>query len=98
MYLKLDKATVPAGTIKFDVTNKGNVMHEMVMLKTDTPAGKLVATNGRVDEADSVGEVADVEAHGTKSGTFTLKPGKYAFVCNIAGHYPAGMWAQFTVT
>ncbi|WP_245455931.1 sulfocyanin-like copper-binding protein [Mesorhizobium sp. M7A.F.Ca.US.008.03.1.1] len=34
-----------------------------------------------------------------KSGTLTvdLKAGKYLLICNVPGHYGAGMWAEFTV-
>ena len=24
-------------------------------------------------------------------------PGKYLLICNVAGHYAAGMWTEFTV-
>ncbi len=41
-----------------------------------------------------VGEV--VEAH--RAGTFRLTPGKYVLICNINGHYQAGMSKPFTVT
>jgi len=30
--------------------------------------------------------------------TVTLAPGQYELVCNLAGHYTAGMYAQLTVT
>jgi len=30
--------------------------------------------------------------------TVTLAPGQYELVCNLAGHYTAGMYTQLTVT
>jgi len=29
--------------------------------------------------------------------TVDLKAGKYLLICNVPGHYGAGMWAEFTV-
>jgi Sulfocyanin (SoxE) domain len=33
----------------------------------------------------------------SKTLELNLEPGKYALVCNISGHYAAGMYADFTV-
>ena len=30
--------------------------------------------------------------------TLVLKPGKYLLICNVPGHYSAGMWSEFEVT
>lgn len=91
-------ATAKAGKITFTVTNTGKMGHEMVVLKTDAPAGKLpVGSNSRVSEATNVGEAGDVPVGKTKTVTLNLKPGHYQLVCNIAGHYKAGMTTDFTV-
>ncbi|MGX7876784.1 sulfocyanin-like copper-binding protein [Mesorhizobium sp. ORM6] len=29
--------------------------------------------------------------------TVDLKAGKYLLICNVPGHYGAGMWTEFTV-
>ena len=34
----------------------------------------------------------------TKALTLDLKPGTYLLVCNLPGHYAAGMWTVLTVT
>ncbi|MBC7644173.1 MAG: cupredoxin domain-containing protein [Thermoleophilia bacterium] len=98
MYMKVDSATIPAGKIKFAVANTGKVLHEFVILKNDTPDGAMTVTNGKVSESTTVGEIGDVEVGASKSGSFQLTPGTYQLVCNIAGHYPAGMHRTFTVT
>lgn len=97
MSISFDKKSVKAGDVKVIVKNEGKVMHEVVFLKTDVPVDKLTVKDGRVSEKDSVGEVADVEAGETKDGVIKLEPGTYAVVCNIAGHYPAGMYTTLKV-
>ncbi|MEA2312683.1 MAG: hypothetical protein QOE28_2651, partial [Solirubrobacteraceae bacterium] len=32
-----------------------------------------------------------------KALTLNLKPGHYALICNLPGHYTAGMYADLTV-
>lgn len=89
--------SAPAGKVKFTLQNQGQAEHELVVLKTNTAAGSLKATGGRVSEADSVGEVSETKAGATKSATLNLKPGRYVFVCNIPGHYQGGMRGVLTV-
>ena len=90
-------AAAKAGKVTFDVQNVGKIPHEMVVLKTDKPAGALGA-GARIPETGSVGEVGELAAG--KSGKVTLKlaKGNYVLVCNIAGHYMAGMHAPFVVS
>lgn len=91
-------AIAKAGKVTFVVKNAGKLEHEMVVLKTNTPAGKLVVNaKSRVSEKGSVGEAGDIKPGQTKKLTLTLKPGKYVLLCNLAGHYKAGQYAGFTV-
>ena len=85
-----------AGKVTFDVTNDGKTKHEFVVLRTSKPAGALGA-GARVPETGNVGETGDIAAGAHKSVTIALKPGHYSFVCNLPGHYAAGMHADFTV-
>ncbi|MGI9116733.1 MAG: sulfocyanin-like copper-binding protein [Gaiellales bacterium] len=87
---------VPAGKVTFNVTNDGNMVHEMVAVKTDLTPKQLMQKDGTADESTSVGEAADIPAGGSKSVTLDLPPGKYVLLCNIPGHYKAGMYATFT--
>jgi len=90
-------STVAAGKVKFTVTNSGQTMHELVVLRTPTLAAKLPVNAGLASEAGHVGEVSDLAAGATKTMTLNLKPGHYALICNIAGHYMAGMYSDLTV-
>ncbi len=85
------------GPIEITATNKGKTPHEIVLLKTDADPSKLRKDGNGVSEKDSVGEIPEVPAGQSGSETFDLKPGKYAMVCNIPGHYDAGMYGSLTV-
>ncbi len=106
MFMKVDRASVPAGPVTFDVTNVGVKTHEFVVLETDTSAGEfsIVKFEGEKDrineDADgtNVGETGDMDAGTTQALTIDLKPGHYALVCNLAGHYRMGMFSDFQVT
>ena len=95
--IKPSATVVAAGKVKVTATNQGQMEHEAVFLKTNTPQGQLKVTNGRVSEKDSVGEVSNVKSGTPKSNTLDLTPGKYVIVCNIPGHYQAGMHAALIV-
>lgn len=94
---ELDSDTAAAGDVKFVGTNNGKVMHEMVVLKTDTPAGDLPLEDGEVSEDDAVGEIADLDAGKSKTETIKLEAGHYALICNLPGHFKGGMYADLTV-
>jgi uncharacterized cupredoxin-like copper-binding protein len=99
MTMTVSPASVPAGKVTFTVKNTGTILHEMVVLKTDTPFDQLpVDAHNKVSEASKVGETGDVAKGATKSVTLDLKAGNYVLVCNIAKHYSMGMRAAFTVT
>jgi uncharacterized cupredoxin-like copper-binding protein len=107
--INLDNTSVPAGEVIFQITNSGPSGHEMVVLKTDQQAASFPVTgfegdqnrfNEDADGLKNVGETGDmpVAAGATDTLTLHLKPGHYAIVCNLPGHYMAGMHQDFTVT
>jgi uncharacterized cupredoxin-like copper-binding protein len=84
------------GKVKFIVANKASMEHELVVIKTSKKAAKLPLSDGKASEKGSVGEV-ELAGHKTKSLTLNLKKGHYALICNVGGHYMAGMRTDFTV-
>lgn len=100
MHITLDRYSVPAGMVRFLVTNAGQSTHELVVLKTDLAADQLVPNPdeaGKVEEDVHMGETGDV-AGGRFSGLeVQLGPGSYVIICNEPGHYMAGMRVAFTV-
>jgi uncharacterized cupredoxin-like copper-binding protein len=89
-------AEIPAGAIRFDVVNEGELEHEMVVIKTDLGAANLATGDGEADEAGAVEEI-ELDAGDSGDLTVDLEPGAYALVCNLPGHYAAGMYADFAV-
>ena len=101
MRLTLDRYTVPAGNVHFLVTNSGGATHELVVLKTDLAADKLVANAtvaGKVEEQGHMGETGDIAGGRFNGLGLQLGAGSYVIICNEIGHYSAGMRVAFTVT
>jgi uncharacterized cupredoxin-like copper-binding protein len=90
-------AQAASGKVTFNVHNSGAATHEFVVVRTDKPAGGLPLKSGRADETGNVGETGDLAPGASKSVTLNLKPGHYALICNLPGHYVAGQHADFTV-
>ena len=67
-----------------------------VKKRTAKPAGSLLK-GARADESGNVGETGDLKAGASKKLTLNLKPGHYALICNLPGHYKAGQYTDFTV-
>ena len=98
-YLTVTPGSVKAGKTTITFKNAGTKVHEVVVLKTDTPAGKLkVGANHEVSEDASVGEDSETDPAKTKTTTIDLQPGNYVLVCNIERHYEKGMYAALTVS
>ena len=78
-----------------------------------SPGQRSVGIDGKVDEAGSLGEASrtcgpdngdeQTDNPGIAPGatgwtTINLPPGRYEVICNIAGHYGAGMYAALDVS
>ena len=88
---------VAAGRIFFAVRDAGKIPHEFVVLRTKTPAGKLATKGSQAVETGKVGKTSSLNPGQAKTLTLTLKPGHYALICNLPGHYKAGQFADLTV-
>ena len=73
----------------------------MIVIKVTDPKKALpyVAADSKVDEdaAGHLGEVSELDPGKSGSLTMKLDPGTYMLLCNIPGHYMAGMWTTVTV-
>ena len=107
-----DPASVPSGSVTFDVTNAGpDDVHEFVIIQTDLAATELpVDDDGAVLEDGEgmtvVDEVEDLAVDDTQALTVDLDAGTYVLICNILqeepdgtleAHYAEGMRTGFTV-
>lgn len=100
--IEIETDTVPAGEVTFEVANEGTIGHEFLVLRTDVPSGSIPLEGDAFSEEESslsvLDEIPEFPAGTTESLTLTLEPGAYQIVCNLSGHYAAGMHAPFTVT
>ena len=87
---------VPAGKVAFVVSNKGNIQHEFVILRTNIRHQALPMA-GSAAKVRALAEIEDIEPGQTKRLTLTLKAGKYVLLCNVPGHYKAGQHAALRV-
>jgi uncharacterized cupredoxin-like copper-binding protein len=90
------KKSIGHGKVTFRVQNVGSMAHELVVIKTNKKAADL-ASGASASEKGSVGQVG-LPAHKSKNLTLNLKKGHYALICNVGGHYMAGMHADLTVS
>jgi uncharacterized cupredoxin-like copper-binding protein len=103
MTLTIDQPTVKSGETIFSVHNDAMTEnHEMVLvkLKSADDAVPLLQAKHRVDEKHlkSLGEVSDLTPGADGQLKAKLAPGSYLLLCNIKGHYEAGMHTMLTVT
>ena len=103
MGIKTSTATAPAGIVSFQVTNTSkDTVHEMIVMYLKDPTKPLpyIDKDSKVgeDKAFDKGEVSELNPGKSGTVTLVLKPGKYLLICNVAGHFAAGMWTEFEVT
>jgi len=98
--IALEETSTPAGSTTFDIANDGPSTHEFVVFKTDLAEDTLPVDGSTVTEGnlDLVDEVEDIAPGVGTSLTVNLEPGSYVVICNVEGHYAAGMHAALTVT
>jgi uncharacterized cupredoxin-like copper-binding protein len=110
MRLTTDHSTIAHGDVSFLAANFGSRSHEMVILRlsdSQIAGTRLIGDDGKIDEAGSLGEASNTCGAGAGQGivpgasswvTVNLAPGRYELVCNLRGHYAAGMYSELTVS
>ena len=110
MTLRAAPRTVAAGQVSLVAINRGWRTHELVVLPlaAGQRAGQRVpGSDGKIDEAGSLGEASAGCRAGTGEGiragtvgwtTLTLAPGRYELVCNLRNHYANGMHQAIRVS
>ena len=88
---------VAAGKVTFQVKNTGKLVHEFVVMRTDSHHHLLKVKGGKAVEKAVQGEIPKVAPGQTRSLTLSLKPGRYVLICNLLGHYKAGQYAALKV-
>jgi len=103
MSVRADATTVSAGEVEFDVTNwSRSIVHEMLVVAVDSPDAPLPYdyTNQIVVEGQikSLGETGELSPNASMALSLDLPAGNYLLICNVPGHYAAGMALPLTVT
>jgi hypothetical protein len=93
-------ASIPAGVVDLAVNNRGPVSHELIVVRGRTAGLPLRDDNVTVDE-DAMEErtagALEPQPAGLHNLQVTLRPGRYVFICNMAGHYRGGMHTELQV-
>jgi uncharacterized cupredoxin-like copper-binding protein len=109
MRVVASRQRVAHGSVSFRVANVGSLVHELVVLPLangDRVGSRTVGGDGKVSEADSVGEASNTCGAGAGDGidpgalgwvTLDLPRGNYELVCNLPGHYASGMYTELRV-
>jgi uncharacterized cupredoxin-like copper-binding protein len=93
-----------AGQVSFAITNFGTIQHELLVFKSDLPPSAFPVddTGNIIEDGSGITLVSDgdnIDPGRTQARTVDLtQPGSYLFVCNIPGHFKAGMFSVVTVT
>lgn len=103
MSVRTNVASVKAGNVTFDVTNLSrSLVHEMIVVAVENPNAPLPYdyNAGQIpkNQVKMLGETEEMQPNAEKTITIDLKPGAYLLICNVPGHYAAGMWTPLTVT
>ena len=91
------------GSHTFTIANDGRTEHELLVFKTTVDPGAFpIGPDGDIDEeAPGMNKISDgdnVAPGATQKRTVDLsEPGTYVFVCNLPGHFKAGMYQVVTV-
>ena len=98
--IDLASSSAPAGSVTFNISNEGPSTHEFVIIKTDDAPDALPTKNGTVNEdgLTIVDEQEDIAPSTTATLETNLDAGSYVIICNLPGHYEAGMHTAFTVS
>jgi uncharacterized cupredoxin-like copper-binding protein len=96
------QTTVSPGQVAISIRNDGQVQHELLVFRSQLDPSQYPQENGDIKEdGQGVTKVSDgdnLDPGTTQSRIVNLTaPGKYLFVCNLPGHFKAGMYAAVTV-
>ncbi len=90
-------ATQP-GKVTFQARNTGSVPHALEVILTDVKAGAFPVKGGVAEvKGKKLADVGDIAGGASKQLSVILERGHYALICNLPGHYEAGMHSDFQV-
>jgi uncharacterized cupredoxin-like copper-binding protein len=103
MAIRIDRDTVKTGPVTFDITNWSRIIpHEMLIVAVADPTAQLPYDYNqalvRENAVKVLGDTGPLQPNVSGTVKVTLAPGSYLLICNIPGHYAAGMATPLQVT
>jgi uncharacterized cupredoxin-like copper-binding protein len=100
--VKASAATIPAGQFTLTINNEGSIQHELLVFRSGLAPNQYPQENGEINEdGPGIAKVSDgdnIDPGASQTRTVDLTtPGTYLFVCNLPGHFAAGMYETITV-
>lgn len=94
----LSQPGISSGPVSFRVENEGTMIHELEVFAGEDVS--LPVANGVADTSGLVliDEVEDIPPGSTMNLSVDLDPGNYVILCNLPGHYQAGMITELQVS
>ncbi len=94
--------TITSGKTNLTMSNTGTIPHELLIFKSDLAASAYPkdAAGDIIEDGPGVTLVSDgenIDPAGSQVRSVDLAAGTYLFVCNIPGHFKAGMFTVVTV-
>ena len=102
MSIRVIPSSAKSGKVTFEVTNLSqSIVHELMIVKVDNPDAALPYdfSTFRVaeDQVTVAGDTGEMPVNSSKTLEVSLAAGSYLLLCNVPGHYAAGMVVPFTV-
>lgn len=92
--IDLGNESIEPGRTTFSVENEGAIVHNLIVIDTDQAADALPVQNAQVN-LDRLTVVVrtqeEIPPGATAQVTDNLAAGRYILICNVIGHYQAGM-------
>ena len=97
--VKPSRTKAPAGKVKFVVTNKGDLVHELEVVKWSRDRGDPgEAEQGELRRGPRDGRGRGHRARRDQALHRESQARRYVLLCNVVGHYELGQYRGFRVT
>jgi uncharacterized cupredoxin-like copper-binding protein len=78
------------------------MLHELLVVPVENPQATLPYDYSKAqvpeDQVKVLGDTGELQPSASQTLDLTLAPGSYLLICNVPGHYAAGMVAVLAVT